>query len=130
MPLHPLSFVGSVPIVSHHRCDLAPPSSNSVFVKVGGHLRRSAGVAFQVGVGNCGGIIATFSFLAGDAPKYVRGYSICLGFLGLAAVSCTLYFFALVSENANRARSLSEHSGKSEEKARLGDLNPDYRYML
>ena len=108
---------------SHHLTDFLS--------KVGGHLRRSVGVAFQVGFGNCGGIIATFSFLAKDAPKYVRGYSICLGFLGLAAISCTLYCFALISENTNRARGLSEHYGKSdEEKARSGDLNPDYRYML
>jgi len=96
-----------------------------------GHLRRSVGTAFQVGFGNFGGIIATFSFLAKDAPKYVMGYSLALGFTGFCAISCTLYFFALVSENRKRARGQSEHSGKGqEEKARLGDLNPDYHYML
>ena len=94
-------------------------------------MRRSVGTAFQIGFGNCGGTIATFMFLAKDAPKYVKGYSLSLGFIGLSAISCTLYFFALASENRKRIRGLSEHSGKSEvEKARLGDLNPDYRYML
>jgi len=94
-------------------------------------LRRSVGTAFLIGFGNCGGTIATFSFLAKDAPKYVKGYSLSLGFFGLAAICCTLYFFALISENRKRAEGLSEHSGKSEEeKGRLGDLNPDYRYML
>jgi len=94
-------------------------------------LKRSVGTAFQIGFGNCGGLVATFSFLAKDAPKYVGGYSISLGFIGLAAISCTLYFFALISENRKRARGLSEHHGKNEdEKAMLGDLSPDYRYML
>jgi len=98
---------------------------------LGGHLRRSVGTAFQTGFSNCGGIIATFSFLATNAPKYVKGYSLCLGFIGLAAITSTIHFFALISENYKRARGQSEHSGKSkEEKDKLGDLNPDYRYML
>ena len=94
-------------------------------------MRRGVGTAFQIGFGNCAGTIATFSFLAKDAPKYVKGYSLCLGFIALSATSCTLYFFALISENRKRTKGLSENSGMSEgEKARLGDLNPDYRYML
>ena len=69
--------------------------------------------------------------MANDAPKFVEGYCLSLGFIGLSAASCTLYFFAIISENRKRAEGLSEHSGKSEEeKVRLGDLNPDYRYML
>ena len=94
-------------------------------------MRRSVGTAFQVGFGNCGSIIATFSFLASDAPVYVKGCSISLGFIGFSAICCTLYFLALISENRKRARGLSERSDKSqEEKDKLGDLNPDYRYML
>lgn len=94
-------------------------------------MRRSVGTAFQIGFGNCAGTIATFTFLAKDAPKYVKGYSLSLGFIGLSAISCTLYFLALMSENRKRATGMGEHSGKSEdERAKLGDLNPDYRYML
>ena len=69
--------------------------------------------------------------MASDAPRYVRAYSLSLAFLGFTGACCTLYLFALISENRKRANGLSEHSGKSEEeKAKLGDLNPDYRYML
>jgi len=94
-------------------------------------LRRGVGTAFQVGFGTCAVPIATFSVVASDAPKYIRAYSLSLAFLGFAAICCTLYLFALISENRKRANGLSEHSGKSrEEKAKLGDLNPDYRYML
>ena len=100
---------------------------------MGGHLRRGVGTAFQIGFGSRAGTIATFSFLAKDAPKYVKGYSLCLGFIALSAVSCTFYFFALISDNRKRTKGLglSENSGMSEgEKARLGDLNPGYCYML
>ena len=98
---------------------------------VGGHSRRNIGIAFQVALGNLGGAIATFGFTAKDAPKYIEGYSLCLGFVTFSAIFATLYFFALMSDNRKRAQGLGEHSGKSrEEKARLGDLNPDYRYML
>lgn len=94
-------------------------------------MRRSVGNAFQISLGNCGAIIATFSFLVEDSPKYVKGYIISIGFIGLSAIFCTIYLFALISENRKRARGQSEYSGRGQkEKARLGDLNPDYRYML
>ena len=94
-------------------------------------MRRSVGTAFQVGFGNFAVPIATFSVVASDAPKYIRAYSLSLAFLGFTAICCTLYLFALISENRKRAKGLSEHSGRSqEEKGELGDLNPDYRYML
>ena len=69
--------------------------------------------------------------MANDAPKYIKAYSLSLAFMGFGAICCTVYFFVLISENRKRAQGLSEHSGKTEEeKASLGDLNPDYRYML
>ena len=94
-------------------------------------MRRSVGPAFQVGFGNLAVPIATFSVTASDAPKYIKAYALSLAFTGFTATCCTIYFFAIISENRKRAKGLSEHAGKSEEeKARLGDLNPDYRYML
>ncbi|KAI9648328.1 High-affinity nicotinic acid transporter [Ciborinia camelliae] len=42
-------------------------------MNLGGHHRRSVGSAWQVGFGNIGGIIATYAFLAKDAPEYRSG---------------------------------------------------------
>ena len=52
-----------------------------------GHVERSVGTAWMIGFGNSGGIVATFSFLATDAPLYHKGYSICMAMtvVGLAA---------------------------------------------
>ncbi|KAK7205258.1 MFS general substrate transporter [Myxozyma melibiosi] len=96
-----------------------------------GHVRRGVGAGFQVGFGNIGGIIATFSFLAADAPKYVKGYSIGIGFAGLSIISCTLYYLAIRRENSRRDRGLDyddfEKLGR-DAKILAGDNSPDFRY--
>ncbi|KAL7271319.1 High-affinity nicotinic acid transporter [Rhizina undulata] len=97
---------------------------------LGGHHRRSVGTAWQVGFGNIGGIIATYSFLSTDAPKYTKGYSIALAFICLSGVSCIVYFFAVAAENRKRDRAQGGGDMSEDEKARMGDLSPDYRYFL
>jgi len=99
-------------------------------MNLGGHHRRSVGSGFQVGFGNIGGIIAVFSFLSKDAPKYVPGYSISIAFVCLSALSCCAYFVACSWQNRARERSARDISLTEYEKTELGDLNPDYRYQL
>lgn len=95
-----------------------------------GHHRRSVGTAWQVGFGNIGGIIATYSFLDVDKPFYTRGYSIGLAFACLSALSCVVYFVGVTAENKRRSRGQSKHSDATEEEKRvLGDENPEYRYL-
>ncbi|KAI0647386.1 MFS general substrate transporter [Trametes meyenii] len=99
---------------------------------LGGHHRRAVGTAWQVGFGNIGGIIAVFSFLAKDAPKYITGYSICIAFIGVAVLANTVYFVGVSWENRRRDRLQAQgaYDGLSQdEKKRMGDLNPDYRYF-
>ncbi|KAG4034803.1 hypothetical protein MFRU_002g01550 [Monilinia fructicola] len=99
-------------------------------MNLGGHHRRSIGTAWQVGFGNIGGIIATYAFLAADAPEYRKGYGLCLGFLCLSAASCLCYFVAVLMENRKRERMPTDLSLSAYEKTELGDLSPDYRYLL
>ena len=68
-----------------------------------GHLGRSIGSAWMIGFGNTGGIIATFSFLASDAPRYHMGYSLCIGSLCICVGSCAVYA-ALVWRENKRSR--------------------------
>ena len=75
-----------------HRSDALCP--------VHGHAQRAVGLAFQIGAGNCGGIISAYSFLAKDAPKYLQGYSICISFTCLAIVACCLYHLSISRANA------------------------------
>jgi MFS family permease len=55
-----------------------------------GHQERSIGSAFMISIGNTGGIIAPFTFLAKDSPHYRTGYSVCMGIvvLGVLATLC------------------------------------------
>ena len=79
-----------------------------------------------------GGIIATFSFLSKDAPRYIPGYSISIAFIALSLAANTVYFLGVSWENRRRDRQAAQgaHAHLSEdEKKRLGDLNPDYRYF-
>ncbi|EMD33226.1 hypothetical protein CERSUDRAFT_118267 [Gelatoporia subvermispora B] len=94
-----------------------------------GHQRRAVGTAWQIGFGNIGGIIATFSFLAKDAPKYIRGYSICIGFICLGIVADVVYLCSVSLENRRRANK-ADDTLTLDEKKRMGDLNPDYRYYI
>lgn len=121
-------------------------------MNLGGHRRRSIGTAWQIGFGNSehssfscllpctmvtdmkpvGGIISTYSFLEKDAPLYRPGYIISLSFLCFSAALCIAYLVSIWYENGKRARALGDGTATvptEEEKERLGDLAPDYRYL-
>lgn len=98
-------------------------------MNLGGHHRRAIGSAWQVGFGNIGGIIATYSFLARDAPAYRPGHAICIGFLCLSAASCCAYAALVAWENRRRGRAAGG-ALTERERMELGDLNPAFRYML
>ncbi|KAF2704777.1 MFS general substrate transporter [Pleomassaria siparia CBS 279.74] len=99
-------------------------------MNLGGHHRRSVGSAWQVGFGNIGGVIAVFAFLKKDAPKYTPGYSICIAFVCLSALSCCLYFVMCKWQNRQRDRAVRDVGLTEYEKMELGDMSPDYRYLL
>ncbi|WPH01891.1 Hypothetical protein R9X50_00474500 [Acrodontium crateriforme] len=99
-------------------------------MNLGGHHRRSVGSAWQVGFGNIGGIIAVFAFQKHDAPRYRTGYSICIAFTILSILACVTYGFACWFANRTRDRSTVDVGLTEYEKTELGDLSPDYRYLL
>lgn len=98
-------------------------------MNLGGHRRRAIGSAWQVGFGNVGGIVATYAFLDRDAPYYAPGHAICIGFICLSAVSCCAYAALITWENRKRERMVGANLTEYE-RTELGDLNPDFRYML
>jgi len=99
-------------------------------MNLGGHHRRSVGSAFQVAFGNIGGIIAVYCFLKTDAPLYTKGYSICIAFTCLSVISCIAYYIACVTQNRTREKTVTDVGLTEYEKTELGDLNPEYRYLV
>ena len=70
--------------------------------------------------------------MAKDAPKYAPGYGVCVAFVGLAIVASTMYFLGVSWENKRRDR--MEANGayahwSEDERMKMDDLNPDYRYF-
>lgn len=89
-------------------------------MNLGGHHRRAVGSAWQVGFGNIGGIIATYAFIDTDAPRYTKGYAICLAFLCLSGFSCCVYAFAVTRENRKRDKAPTDLNLTEYQKTELG----------
>ncbi|EGX52380.1 hypothetical protein AOL_s00043g169 [Orbilia oligospora ATCC 24927] len=99
---------------------------------LGSHARRAVGTGWQVGFGNIGGIVATFAFLAKEAPLYPTGYKLCISFICLSALSCAVYFTGITLENKKRDQGKHKLSHLSKEELsamELGDDHPVFRYM-
>lgn len=79
-----------------------------VTMNLRGHVQRSVGTALMIAFGNCGGIVATFTFLARDAPEYRTGYAVLLGFLTLAAVAQAGYAGIVWKGNREKRSSVGE----------------------
>ncbi|EAW08971.1 putative MFS transporter [Aspergillus clavatus NRRL 1] len=102
-------------------------------MNLGGHRRRSVGTAWQIGFGNIGGIISTYSFLKKDAPFYRNGYIISLSFLCFSAALAVVYFLSILHDNKKRDRAIADGSIDpqalpEEQLEYMGDLSPTYRY--
>ncbi|KAF7166974.1 hypothetical protein CNMCM5623_000462 [Aspergillus felis] len=102
-------------------------------MNLGGHRRRSVGTGWQHGLGNIGGIISTYSFLAKGAPRYRNGYIISLSFLCFSAVMAIVYLLAALYDNKKRDRTIANgtidlQALPEEELEYMGDLAPTFRY--
>lgn len=96
-----------------------------------GHHRRAVSTGWQVGFGNIGGIIATFSFLAKDAPLYTKGLAIGLGSTSLCIVFTCVYAYGISLENKAKRegrRDAKWEAMTDDEKRVAGDLRPSYKY--
>lgn len=52
---------------------------------VGGDIRKGVTIAMVIGIGNLGGVCASFIYL--KAPRFHVGHGTCMGFLGLSYVN-------------------------------------------
>jgi MFS family permease len=96
-----------------------------------GHHRRAVGTAWQVGFGNIGGIVATYSFLTKEAPLYTKGVSLCFAFIAFGLVCNTVYLLGIIQENKKKRNGTADNKWLAmteEERLTAGDLNPRFRY--
>ncbi|KAI0268207.1 MFS general substrate transporter [Gloeopeniophorella convolvens] len=103
-----------------------------------GHYKKATTVALQLAIANGGGFLATFVYTPGEAPKYIRGHSIVLGFVSLAWVFTAMNVLYCMYENRARAAgrrqsNITEYqalwdAGKT--RAPIGDRHPAFRFIL
>ncbi|SPQ27094.1 93eb8585-546c-47ac-a2d5-276a84ca467d [Thermothielavioides terrestris] len=94
---------------------------------------RAVTSGYVVTLGTIGGIVATWTYVQGDAPKYYTGHTINLG--GQIAVVALTLFGILYCAHENRARAAGRRDhrldGLSErEQQRLGSRHPVFRYWI
>ena len=87
-----------------------------VTMNLRGPVQRGIGVASMAAFGNCGGFVATFTFLARDAPKYKTGYAVMLGSLTLAAAAQVGYAAIVFRRNKEKRGIPEEDLNRSENK--------------
>lgn len=93
---------------------------------VSGVYKTAWAVGMQIGLGNGGGFIASFSFQARDAPFYVKGFrttfSLMCGSVGLIFV----YVAGLWWENKQKREGRRDYLLREEEGDNLGDEHPEF----
>jgi hypothetical protein len=85
--------------------------------------------AMQIGIGNCGGIVASNIFITAQAPKYPTGFGTSMGLLCLCGALAAAMFFGIKAEN--RKRDTGGRDYRFEEMDQLdnmGDDHPNFRF--
>lgn len=108
------------------------PNNNS------GHYKRATTTALQLAIANTGGFVATFAYTTDQAPRYIRGHSIVLGFLCAGWVLIALNMLYCLWENkarrlGQRQENISRHEELRKEgktRAPIGDRHPDFLFTI
>ncbi|KAH8753966.1 MFS nicotinic acid transporter [Hyaloscypha finlandica] len=95
-----------------------------------GSYKRAAGMAFQIGLGNLGGAMASNFYRSVDEPKYLLGHGLEIGFVTLGLCACVALRLNYGRINAKRARGGEAEGLTDEQLADLGDKSPTFRYTL
>ncbi|KAF9889688.1 hypothetical protein FE257_006994 [Aspergillus nanangensis] len=97
---------------------------------MGGHYKQSIASAMQIGLGNCGGLVASNIFYDSEAPGYRTGYGVSLGMTWVCGAACLAFLGYLVRENKLREQGKRDHRLElpREERDNLGDDYPTFRF--
>ena len=95
-----------------------------------GSYKRSAGMAVHIGAGNLAGAMASNFYRGTDAPKYLLGHGLEIGFVTVGLVAVMVLRVRYKGINEKRDREGNERGYSDKELSELGDRAPTFRYML
>ncbi|KAI1333206.1 MFS general substrate transporter [Xylariaceae sp. FL0255] len=97
-----------------------------------GGYKRSAGMALQIGIGNLGGAFASNFYRSKDAPRYILGHALEIGFLVVGIIAASFQVLRYTRINKARARIVRDGGNTQfppEELSALGDKAVTFRYV-
>lgn len=98
-----------------------------------GSYKRAIAIAVHIGLGNMSGAIASNIFRRPDAPRFILGHAVVLGFIILGILSIIGLSLLYKFTNAKRDREIREgkyDDADIEELNKLGDKSPYFRYKF
>ncbi|KAM0524847.1 hypothetical protein ACHAPE_000951 [Trichoderma viride] len=98
-----------------------------------GSYKRSAGMAIQIGVGNLGGAMASNFYRQVDAPRYILGHGLELGFISIGIVASVILIVSYHTINKKREQKLANGEAAHytpQELSEMGDRAVTFRYMF
>lgn len=114
-------------------CGIYPAFPNNITWisnNLAGSYKRAAGMAFQIGAGNLGGAMASNFYRAQDAPKYLLGHGLDIGFVVLGLIAVVTLRISYGRINSKREKSGAAEGLTDKELSDLGDRSPAFRYTL
>ncbi|KAL8277541.1 hypothetical protein RQP46_010096 [Phenoliferia psychrophenolica] len=84
-----------------------------------GQTKRGVGMAFQIGIGNFGGIIASNIYRTQDSPHYYIGHGVEIGCVCLGLVTAPLYAYLLKRENKKKEQEIQFQASLPEHERRV-----------
>lgn len=97
-------------------------------VNVGGQTKRAVANAMQISIGNCGAVIGTQIYRAEDAPRFVVGHSVALGYT-VASACLTLFTWRYLARENKKKDAVAPGSGiVGGEGGLQGDVDPRWRF--
>ncbi|SPO06785.1 related to permease of the major facilitator superfamily [Cephalotrichum gorgonifer] len=112
---------------------IIPGGNTWTLSNLAGSTKRAMGVAFMIALGNCGGIIGSFIFLADESPRYQTGWGTSLSFvcLGIASATTLEVGYTLINKKRDKvSREEIEATFSADALEDMGDRSPLFRYAL
>ena len=94
---------------------------------VSGSYKTAFAIGMEIGLGNGGGFIASFSFQSKKAPFYWTGFKTTFSLMCIATGLICVYVTGLWYENKQKLAGKRDHL-LQEEGDNLGDAHPEFIY--
>lgn len=128
----PACYIGVV-LICIGQYPTNPAGSAWISGNLAGEQKRAMGIALNIALGNCGGIVGSYIFLEDESPGYPTGFGIGLAFATFTLISTIVLGYSY--KTINKKRDLLDEAEiraqyTPEQLARLGDKSPLFRYKL